>query len=213
MMNGREKEFRKIVELIESNQKKMAEKKSLLVGISGIDASGKGFITTKLAKEFSVKNINVANINIDGWLNLPHVRFDHSNPAENFYRAGIRFDEMFEKLVFPLRDNCSVKLTADFAEETAREFRQHEYFYNDIDIILLEGIFLFKNEFKNFFDLKIWIECSFETSLKRAIGRSQENLSPEETIRAYETIYFPAQNIHFQKDMPKRSADLIFVNE
>lgn len=202
-----------ILREITKELKKVPTERSLLVGISGIDASGKGFITAKLAKEIENEGFNVANINVDGWLNLPHIRFDSSNFAQNFYENAIRFDEMFEKLILPLRKNRSIQLTADFAEETAAEFRRHEYIYENIDIILLEGIFLFKNDFKDYFDLKTWIECSFEIALQRAVSRSQENLSPEETVRAYETIYFPAQKIHFKQDNPQKSADLIWQNE
>lgn len=192
--------------------KEMPAERSLLVGISGIDASGKGFITAQVAEELRKKGLNVAAINVDGWLNLPSVRFSESNRAENFYANGLRFEEMFEQLILPLKKTRSIHLIADFAEETADEFRKHEYFYENIDIILLEGIFLFKNAFKNYFDIKIWIECSFETALLRAINRSQENLSEEETFKAYAVIYFPAQKIHFANDLPQKSADLIFQN-
>jgi uridine kinase len=195
-----------------SKVKEMPTERSLLVGISGIDAGGKGFITAKLADEIRRKGFRVANINVDGWLNLPLIRFNPENPAENFYRNAIRFDEMFEKLILPLRTNRSINLIADFSEETANDYRKHQYIYKNIDIILLEGIFLFKNEFKKYFDVKIWIECSFETALRRAVARAQENLSPEETAKAYETIYFPAQKIHFAKDKPHESADLVFYN-
>lgn len=201
-----------IVERVFCELKKIPANKNLLVGISGIDASGKGFITAKLAEKLRDKNLNAANINIDGWLNLPHIRFNNENPGRHFYEFGIRFDEMFEKLIFPLQKNRSIKLTANFMEETAARYRKENYEFKNIDVILLEGIFLFKNEFKNYFDLKIWIECSFKTALKRAVSRSQENLSPEETVKAYETIYFPAQKIHFQNDKPRASADLIFHN-
>lgn len=190
----------------------MPVEQSLLVGISGIDASGKGFITAKLAEEIQQKGFNAANINLDGWLNLPHIRFNPNNPAVHFYENAIRFDEMFETLILPLRENRSIQLTADFAEETAIKFRKHEYFYKDIDIILLEGIFLLKNDFRKYFDVKIWIECPFEIALQRAIARSQEGLSAEETIKAYETIYFPAQKIHFATDAPQKSADLVWQN-
>lgn len=196
-----------------SKVKEMPIERSLLVGISGIDAGGKGFITGKLADKVRRKGFRAAIINVDGWLNLPHIRFNPNNPAENFYHHAIRFEEMFEKLILPLRTNRSINLTADFAEETATKFRKHEYLYRDIDILLLEGIFLFKNEFKNYFDLRIWIECSFETALNRAVARSQENLSAEETAKTYETIYFPAQKIHFAKDKPRESADIIFDND
>lgn len=207
-----ETDLAKLNEIILFQREKMPIEQSLLVGISGIDASGKGFITAKLAETIRQKGFNIANINVDGWLNLPRIRFAKKNPARNFYDNGLRFDEMFERLVLPLRENRSIHLITDFAEETAKEFRKHEYFYENVEIILLEGIFLFKNEFKKHFDLKIWIECSFETALQRAINRSQENLSPEETSCAYETIYFPAQKIHFVKDKPQKSADFIFQN-
>jgi uridine kinase len=39
--------------------------------------------------------------------------------------------------------------------------------------------------------------------LERAIARAQEGLTPDDTIRAYRTIYFPAQEIHFARDNPK----------
>jgi uridine kinase len=202
-----------IIEPILAKHEKMPRNQSLLVGISGIDASGKGFITAKLAEAIESRGFKVANINIDGWLNLPNIRFDKNNLAENFYKKAIRFEEMFKKLILPLRENRSIKLTGDFAEETAAKFRKHEYFYEEIDIILLEGIFLFKNDLVEYFDLKIWIECSFEMALQRAIARSQENLSPAETVKAYQTIYFPAQKIHFAEDNPLEKAHLIFSND
>ena len=201
-----------IIEIILTKRRKMPEERSLLAGISGIDASGKGLVTTKLAEQIRQKGLTVAVINVDGWLNLPHIRFNPQNPAQNFYENALRLEEMFERLVLPLKESRSLSLTADFAEETAAEYRKHEYFYEDIDIILLEGIFLFKNEFVKHFDARFWIECFFETALRRAVRRAQENLSPADTVRAYESIYFPAQRMHFRRDRPQDSADLIWFN-
>ena len=80
----------------------MPSKQSLLVGISGIDACGKGYIAARLAELLSA-NLNVALINADGWLQLPEVRFSGSMPGEHFYRNAFRFDEMFRDLVLPLK--------------------------------------------------------------------------------------------------------------
>ncbi len=200
----------KLAETIIEKRSEMPCAHAILVGISGIDASGKGFITAKIAKNLS--GYTVAVINADGWLNLPDVRFDHARPAENFYENALRLDEMFERLILPLKENRTVDIVMDYAEETAAEFRPHRYALDDIDIILLEGIFLFKREYTHHFDLKIWIDCSFETALERAINRSQEELSRDETIEAYETTYFPAQRLHFENDLPINSADIVFEN-
>jgi uridine kinase len=184
-----------------------------LVGISGIDAGGKGYIARQLLAELEGRGRRVALINVDAWLNLPHVRFSDHKPGEHFYYHVLRLDEMFEQLVLPLKKHREIHITTDFAEETATSFHSHAYAFENIDIILLEGIFIFKRAFASLFDLKIWIQCSFETALNRAIERRQENLSMEATIEAYESIYFPAQRFHFEMDDPRGAADLIVVNE
>ena len=58
-----------------------------------------------------------------------------------------------------------------------------------------------------------WLDCTFATALERALRRGQEGLPPDETIRAYETIYFPAQRIHFARDEPRAGADLVVPND
>src|SRR5206468_11946319 len=67
-------------------------------------------------------------------------------------------------------------------------------------------IFLLKHAFQLYYDFSCWIDCSFDTALERAIARGQEGLSPEDTTHAYRTIYFPAQEIHFQRDDPRAAA-------
>ncbi len=183
-----------------------------LVEISGIDASGKGYVPGTLASQIEAAGRQVALINVDGWLDLPRVRFSESNAGEHFYHHALRLDEMFDQLILPLKHNRGLDLTMEFAQETATEFHPHTYSFENIDIILLEGIFTYKRQFVEHFDLKIWIECGFETALKRAIGRGQENLSPDATIAAYENTYFPAQRLHFEIDDPSKSTDLVFRN-
>lgn len=186
--------------------------RAALVAVSGIDGCGKGWLTRKIVDDLQARGINAANINIDGWLNLPAKRFSDQNPAEHFYLHAIRFDEMFAQLVLPLRDARSIRVETDFAEETATAYRKQLYEFTDIDIIVLEGIYLLKQAFQNYYDLSIWIDCSFAKALERALARGQEGLPPTDTIRAYETIYFPAQDIHFQRDNPRQAAAIIVDN-
>jgi uridine kinase len=191
----------------------VAPDRAVLVGVSGVDGSGKGFVTIKVADALRDKSLNVAVISADDWLNLPQVCVNHDNYAEHFYQHAIRFDEMFEKLIFPLKQNREINVTADCADAKATTLRKHRYDFRNIDIVLLEGIFLFKKGYREHFHLKIWIECSFQTALRRAIARRQEGLPPAETQHAFETIYFPAQQLHLARDNPHNAADCIFENE
>jgi len=189
------------------------ESRSLLVGLSGIDGSGKGYVAGQIEAHLGQYGVPAAIVNVDGWLNLPEERFRSSAPAEHFYEHAIRFEEFFSQLVIPLRDRRSVHLVADFAEETANHFRKHTYDFKDVGVVVVEGIFLFKAQYRQLFDLAIWTECSFPAALARAIDRAQEGLSRAKTIAVYETVYFPAQQIHLVRDKPRENADLIFEND
>jgi uridine kinase len=203
---------RAIAEILH-RRKQSSPDRSLLVGISGIDGCGKGYLTSRIAVELQGQGEAVAGINVDGWLNLPHRRFNPEKPAEHFYENALRLDEMFAQLILPLKANRAHDLIADFAEETATEYRPHRYFFNNVDLILLEGIYIFKRAYRHHFDLAFWIDCTFETAIERALERRQEGLPEEETLRAYQTIYFPAQQIHFDRDDPRASADFIINND
>ena len=201
-----------IIRTILERRATVPDTRSLLVGISGIDGSGKGYLASQLEAHLALHAVTAAVLNVDGWLNLPEKRLDRSAPAENFYENAIRFDDFFAQLVIPLKDRRSVHLVADFTEETASRYRKHTYDFKDVSVVLVEGIFLFKPQYRKHFDLTIWIECSFATALVRAIARAQEGLSPANTIAAYETFYFPAQRIHLAQDKPRERADVIFEN-
>lgn len=201
------------LEAILAARRRAPSRRAALVAVSGIDASGKGYVAERLAARVEAAGLRVALTGLDGWLNLPAVRFDPARPAEHFYRHAFRFDEMFERLILPLRDRRSIRLEADFAEETAPAYRKHVYAFEDVDVVLLEGIYLLRPDFRPRYDLAIWIDCTFETAVERAIARGQEGLPPEETARAFRTIYLPAQEIHFARDDPKASADLLVVND
>jgi len=187
--------------------------RGLLVGLSGIDGAGKGYLAAQVEAHLAQHAVASAVLNLDRWLNLPEKRFSKADPAANFYENAIRFNEFFSQLVMPLRDGRSVQLVVDLVEETASEYRKHVYDFKDVGVIVVEGIFLFKAAYREFFDLAVWVDCSFPTALARAIDRGQEGLSPAKTIAAYETIYFPAQRIHFAQDKPREHADLIIEND
>ncbi len=149
----------------------------------------------------------------DGWLNLPEKRFNQDNSAEHFYCNAFRFDDMFSQLILPLREQRSISFESNFVEETATSYRPHCYEFENVDVIILEAIYLLQSAFINHYDFSIWIDCSFKTALERALKRRQEGLSAQQTVNAYRTIYFPAQIIHFKQDNPKGLATVIINND
>jgi uridine kinase len=179
--------------------------RSAVVAISGIDASGKGHVASGLTAALAAADLRVALIGLGGFLRAPRERFAAGDPAGHFYRHGFRFDELFGSLVLPLRDRRSWRFEPSSADRV--------YAFDEIDVVLLEGIFLLKRELRAHYDVSFWIDCTFATALERAIARGQEGMDPDETRLAYDSIYFPAQVLHCERDDPKGAANHVVVND
>ena len=201
------------IELILAKRKLVSASRSLLVGLSGIDGSGKGYLARHIVAELRSRGLTVASLAGDDWAAAPEWRFDPNRPAEHFYEHGFRFEEMFRDLILPLKSQRSRRLEALRSNESQSALHPYVFEFHDVDIILVEGIFLLKREYRDHFDLTIWVDCSFETAMKRAVQRAQEGLPPDETRRAYETIFFPAQHLHFRRESPHAAAGFIINND
>ena len=204
---------KKLGELVLKEYKYYGKQNVFTVAISGIDASGKGFVSNLLQSELEKQDLKIANINIDPWQNPITLRLQKENPAEDFYKLVFRWDDFFTQLITPLKKNGSIYFDTMLIRTDADEYYPYTYNFSDVNILLVEGIFLFKKEFIKFYDLKIWIDCSFNTGLQRAILRNSENLSEGQLLRDYNTYYYPAQRYHFQQDNPHKSSDIIYCND
>lgn len=190
-------------------------KKSRLftTAISGIDGSGKGYITAQLQQYLESAGYKVANINIDPWQQPIPVRLQKENPAENFYRNVFRWNDFFEQLIIPLQQNKAIFLETQLIRTDADIYYPFTYRYENPDILLVEGICLLQEQYERYYDFKVWVECSFEEALKRAISRNAEQLDEERLRQDYASYYFAAQRLHMAKDYPKQRADIIFDHE
>ncbi len=65
-MSGIDEVVRKILE----RRANIPDTRSLLVGVSGIDGCGKGYVTTQLQAHLALRGVIPAILNVDGWLNL-----------------------------------------------------------------------------------------------------------------------------------------------
>lgn len=192
---------------------RLRSSESLLLAVSGIDASGKGYVASQLLNLLKIEGLSAVSIGIDSWLGDPQQWYGKKNSGELFYRYGIRFAELFRTLVLPLKQRRSITLPAILRRQIDSSQYSYIYDYRDVDVIVLEGIFLLKRALRSHHDLSLWVECSFQTSLERALQRNQEGLPPALIARDYHSIYHPAQRIHFAVDHPRGSADQVFLND
>ena len=85
-----------VIPAIIEKRKALSPQHALLVGISGIDASGKGFVTTRIAESLQKRVIKLAVISADG-AESPHVRFHQQDLAKHFYeKRKTRLSKSFQ---------------------------------------------------------------------------------------------------------------------
>ena len=60
--------------LIQRKRSEVPTSKGILVGVTGIDGCGKGYMTGRIVSELQRLGFKAVGINIDGWLNLPQTK-------------------------------------------------------------------------------------------------------------------------------------------
>jgi uridine kinase len=199
--------------LIAQRRQALTANRALLVAVSGIDGSGKGHVTGQIAARLTRTGQNVATIGIDLWQHPQSIRLGMRPSGAHFYARAFRWEELFTGLVEPLVRHRSVDVVVNAIRTDVDRYFPRQFRFENIDVVLLEGIFLHKREFVRRYDLRLWIDCSFETALARAHVRNQEGLSAAALERDYRSIYFPAQRLHLERDDPRSRADLVINND
>lgn len=183
-----------------------------VIGLSGIDGSGKSSIAAAVTHQLEALGTRVALVPLDAWHRPRAERFLGPDPAGYFYRNAFRWEELFDQLIEPLRSTRSVDLIAWAHPIERGSAFQRRYRFEAVDLILVEGIFLFKREHRERLDLGWWVDCPFDEALARARRRNQEGLPEVELVREYQEIYFPAQRLHLALDQPAAWANRVVNN-
>ena len=161
-----------------------------LVALSGPDCAGKSTLAADVQEQLNHLGLGVTLLSMDAFLIPRHLRtLNTPEPLEYFesafdYAALVRTLETVEKRTSSV---CS----------------------NSHDIVLVEGVFLLRNELYDWWNLAIWIEVDTSVILDRALKRDKEYFGDERTVRrVYQNRCLPAQDYHIRRDLPKQKADI-----
>ena len=186
--------------------------KPFIVGINGIDTSGKTLFMESLARFLVSQRYDVQVINLDDFHNPARVRNSGDDPVESYYANGFDIKTLVDKLLIPVRDETenSVSLTL-LNLDTDRYEVEKTYSFTKDTVVLLEGVYLFRKELSPFIDYKIFLDVPFEEARRRAAGRDVRRFGGE-ILKKYDEKYLPAQKRYLAEYPPVETADLIINN-
>lgn len=190
---------------------KKESNKALIVAISGIEGGGKRALTEKVATALRLEGLNVAIVHGDDWEASKSVRFNVMSSPVEYYLNAYRFDEMLEELILPLKLFGSIKTSVTL--DDVMHPRTVEYDFKNIEIILIEGVYLLQEAYLDLYDYTCWVESDFDAAFSRLAGSINIEQSQEALVNIFELLIKPAGQYHIYSDDPQGKAKSIYIEQ
>lgn len=188
----------------------------VLVGIDGVDASGKTTMADSIAKGLCDSGRQIIRASIDGFHNSKATRYrrGRSSPI-GYYQDSFNYPLLIEALLKPLSSGNLKYREAAFDYRTDKKVDISIKKAADDAILVMDGIFLFRTELIGYWDVKIFLDVGFEVILQRALKRAKDQGSLEsekDIMNAYNQRYIPGQKLYLQEANPREKADVLINN-
>ncbi len=188
----------------------------ILIAINGKDGSGKTMMADLLADFLSSKtNREIIRISVDDFMNRRAIRYTPAASAgRGCYDYTFNFDGFIKNVLIPLQANGSWEYRIKiFDHATDAESHSPIQTATKDAIIIVDGVFLYKQNLVNYWDLKILLDTDDETAIERGAQRDTERLGSYEVARQkYIDRYIASQTIYYNEESPQERADIIIDN-
>ncbi|WP_019615285.1 hypothetical protein [Psychromonas ossibalaenae] len=191
------------------NQKEST--KAQIVAISGIEGGGKRALTDKVAAALALEGVRVAVVHCDDWEASESVRFNVMSSPEEYYLNAYRFDEMVEQLILPLKLFGSIKTSVTL--DDVLNPRTVDYDFTDIDLILIEGVYLLQEAYMDLYDYTCWVASDYDAAFARLAGQADIEQSQEALVNLFELLIKPAGQYHIYTDDPQGRAKSVYIEQ
>lgn len=198
-----------VFEIIADDIKRKKQKdKAFVIGINGIDCSGKTVFAKALEAYLRAKNYPTQVIEVDDFHNPKAIRYGGSDQAYNYYHKSFNFERIIEKLLKPVHGKGAISARLNLLDlDTDQYTVSKRYSIGPDTIVICEGVFLFRKELAPFIDYKVYLDIPFEESKRRAVIR--DNTA---SLAKYDVKYHPAQKAYIEDFNPAAQADLLIDN-
>lgn len=182
-----------------------------IVGINGVDTSGKTTFTQKLKEDLEKKGYHVETLSVDDFHNESKIRYKNSDAIEGYINDAFDLVNLEMFLDDIKNKKIEKKRFKHLDLDTDKFSKTKDYFFRKDTIILLEGVLLYRPPIEKYIDLKIFLDISFEEVLKRAEKRDVPKYGIE-FLEKYKKKYIPIQKRYLKENNVKEKCDIIIDN-
>jgi uridine kinase len=173
-----------------------------ILGIDGLSRSGKTTFTDSLAETLRQSHKDVFIFHIDDHIVERRGRY-HTGWEEWYEYYNLQWDVAYlrENLFTKLRDHCEVSLL--FYNAELDEQVEKTVFIPDDCVVIIEGVFLQREEWRKFFDYLVYLDCPREARFSREGESSRGN------IEKFKNRYWKAEDHYLDFVRPLAQTDMI----
>lgn len=181
----------------------------LIIGIDGLGGSGKTTFAKAIEQELINQNCQAVTFHLD----------DHIVEREKRYRTG--YEEWYEyyylqwdvknltaNLFEPLQSGCN-DISLAFYDKFTDSTVTKQISVSPDSIVLIEGVFLQRHEWRRFYDFVFYLDCPREVRHERVLNRDLYIGEYEERLDKYQRRYWLAEKHYMDIVKPIMNADVV----
>ncbi|KEO84930.1 AAA family ATPase [Tumebacillus flagellatus] len=188
---------------------KLNTQSRVLIGLDGFSGSGKTTLVDTLRTELALYNLPLTVVHLDDliterskrynsgfdeWHEHYHLQWDAARIAETLFQSWARGDH---QLPLDVYDSATGTVSLQPLEVPPN------------GILLVEGVFLQRAEWRDFYDFLLYLDCPRSTRFQRVSTRGHQDPNDPARLAVYERRYWAAEDHYLQTVQPLQRADLV----
>lgn len=184
----------------------------VLVGIDGPDAAGKSTLADRIARALEQPTLRAT---IDGFHRPRELRYRRGEMSpEGYYHDSFDHETLVADCLAPFRDGAPRIHTARYEYRSGRPTDAAPVDVPARAVLVFDGVFLFREQLRGFWDLSVYVRVSQRETLRRARVRDLDQFgSAPEIDRRYLARYLPGYALYRTETNPESLADIVVDNE
>ncbi len=187
------------------------------VAIDGCSAAGKTTLADDLGQVLRARTDRaIIRVGIDHFKRAAESRTAYPRDSpESYYLDSWDNAAIRDRLLIPLGPGGDRRFQAGIMDLRARAALNRSVQVAPDDAVLLaDGVFLQRPELDPYWDLRVYVDVSFDEVLRRGVARDQQWIgSAADAERRYHTKYIPGERRYLDEVRPRERAEVVVVNE
>ena len=180
------------------------------IAVDGVDGVGKTIFADKLGSAIAGMGRPIIRSSVDGFHNPRELRYRRGKTSpEGFYLDSYDYAALRTHLLDPLAPEGSGRYrSAVYDHVTDSPLRAQEHIAPAGSVLILDGLFLHRQELHDHWDLSIFLEAPFEVTIARVAAREPgwESTDPDAPSNRR---YVEGQRIYLRENQPQNRANVV----